>query len=134
MLKQSVFPKILKDKPADAPIRIWVPGCSTGQEAYSLAMALIEFLDAGGKSPNIQVFATDLSETLLHRAREGSYPENVETEVSPERLRRFFVRQDARYRVNKTLRDICLFAKQNVAVDPPFSRVDLISCRNLLIY
>src|SRR5438067_8739415 len=81
MLKQSVFPKILKDKPADAPIRIWVPGCSTGQEAYSLAMALIEFLDAGAKSPNIQVFATDLSETLLHRAREGSYPENVETEV-----------------------------------------------------
>ncbi len=134
MLKQSVFPQILKNKAADAPIRIWVPGCSTGQEAYSLAMALIEFLDAGGMSPNIQVFATDLSETLLHKAREGSYPENVEAELSPERLRRFFVRQDARYRVNKVLRDICLFAKQNVAVDPPFSRVDLISCRNLLIY
>ena len=134
MLKQSVFPQILRNKAADALIRIWVPGCSTGQEAYSLAMALIEFLDAGTMRPEIQVFATDLSEALLHKAREGSYPENIEAELSPERLRRFFVRQDGRYRVNKVLREICLFAKQNVAVDPPFSRVDLISCRNLLIY
>src|SRR5438552_9919919 len=121
MLKQSVFPQILKNKPSEAPIRIWVPGCSTGQEAYSLAIALLEFLDDRPMSPDIQVFATDLSNTLLQKARDGIYPENIEAELSPERLRRFFVRQDARYRVNKVLRDICLFARQNVAADPRFS-------------
>src|SRR5260370_16065615 len=80
------------------------------------------------------MFATDLSEPLLQRAREGIYPENIEAEVAPERLRRFFTRQDNAYRVTKAIRDVCLFAKQNVAADPPFSRVDLVSCRNLLIY
>jgi two-component system CheB/CheR fusion protein len=134
-LKQTVFPEILKNKPPDAPIRIWVPGCSTGQEAYSLVIALLEFLDDKTGSPAIQVFATDLSERFsLHKAREGIYPESIEAEVTPERLRRFFTRQDGKYRINKTLRELCVFAKQNVVADPPFSRVDLISCRNLLIY
>ncbi|HEY2969178.1 MAG TPA: chemotaxis protein CheB [Casimicrobiaceae bacterium] len=134
-LKKRVFPEILKNKPADAPIRIWVPGCSTGQEAYSLAMALLEFLDDASVKPAINVFATDLSDTFsLQKARDGIYPENIEAEVTPERLQRFFTRQDSKYRVNKAIREMCLFAKQNVAADPPFSRVDLISCRNLLIY
>src|SRR2546425_11501163 len=133
-LKNSVFPQILQNKPADAPIRIWVPGCSTGQEAYSLVMALLEFLEDKPGRPAIQMFATDLSEPLLQRARDGVYPENIEAEVTPERLRRFFTRHDNQYRVSKAIREMCLFAKQNVAADPPFSRVDLISCRNLLIY
>ena len=134
-LKQSVFPQILNGKKPNTPIRIWSPGCSTGQEAYSLAMVLSEFLDDKAVKPAIQIFASDLSDTVsLHKAREGIYPENIEAEVSPERLRRFFTRQDCNYQINKTIRDLCVFAKHNVATDPPFSHLDLISCRNLLIY
>jgi len=134
-LKTSVFPEILKGKGSAMPLRIWAPGCSTGQEAYSLAIALTEFLDEKIDRPSVQIFATDLSDQVsLQKARDGLYPENIAGEVSPERLRRFFTREDGKYRVNKTIRDMCLFAKQNVAADPPFSRVDLISCRNLLIY
>jgi two-component system CheB/CheR fusion protein len=126
---------MLKNKSAGAPLRIWAPGCSTGQEAYSLAIALTEFLDEKIDRPSIQIFATDLSDQVsLQKAREGLYPENIAGEVSPERLRRFFTKEDGKYRVSKAIRDMCLFAKQNVAADPPFSRVDLISCRNLLIY
>lgn len=134
-LKQSVFPEILKNKTSATAVRIWVPGCSTGQEAYSLAIALLEFLDDKPNPPPVQIFATDLSDTVsLQRAREGVYSENIEAEVSPERLRRFFTKEDGNYRISKSIRDLCVFAKQNVAADPPFSRVDLISCRNLLIY
>jgi two-component system CheB/CheR fusion protein len=135
VLKQSVFPKIVNGKNVNTPIRVWAPGCSTGQEAYSLAMALLEFLEEKTVKPAIQIFATDLSDTIsLQKAREGIYPENIEAEVSPERLRRFFTKEGSRYRINKAIRDLCVFARQNVATDPPFSRVDLISCRNLLIY
>ncbi len=134
-LKESVFPEILKTKNADTPIRLWVPGCSTGQEAYSLAIALVEFLETQPVRPPIQIFATDLSETgSLVKAREGVYPENIEAEVSPERLRRFFTKEQETYRINKSIRDLCVFARQNVAADPPFSHLDLISCRNVLIY
>ena len=134
-LKQSIFPQILDGKNPNKPIRIWSPGCSTGQEAYSLAMALLEFLEERSATPPIQIFASDLSDTVsLHKAREGIYPENIETDVSPERLRRFFTKQDSRYQINKAIRDLCVFAKHNVATDPPFSHLDLISCRNLLIY
>jgi two-component system, chemotaxis family, CheB/CheR fusion protein len=134
-LKQSVFPQILNGKKPNTPIRIWSPGCSTGQEAYSLAMVLSEFLDDKAVKPAIQIFASDLSDTVsLHKAREGIYPENIEAEVSPERLRRFFTKQDSNYQINKAIRDLCVFAKHNVATDPPFSHLDLISCRNLLIY
>jgi two-component system CheB/CheR fusion protein len=135
VLKESVFPEILKTKSQDTPIRVWVPGCSTGQEAYSLAIALVEFLEQQPVRPPIQIFATDLSETVsLAKAREGVYPENIEAEVSPERLRRFFTKEQETYRISKSIRDMCVFAKQNVAADPPFSRLDLISCRNVLIY
>ena len=134
-LKESAFPEILKTKNPDTPIRVWVPGCSTGQEAYSLAIALVEFLDTQPVRPPIQIFATDLSETVsLVKAREGVYPENIEAEVSPERLRRFFTKEQETYRISKSIRDMCAFAKQNVTTDPPFSHLDLISCRNVLIY
>jgi len=135
VLKESVFPEILKTKSQDTPIRLWVPGCSTGQEPYSLAITLVEFLDTQPVRPPIQVFATDLSEIgSLAKAREGIYPGNIVTEVSPERLRRFFTKEQETYRISKSIRDMCVFAKQNVAADPPFSRLDLISCRNVLIY
>jgi two-component system CheB/CheR fusion protein len=134
-LKHTVFPEIFKVKTPTTPIRLWVAGCSTGQEAYSLAMVLLEFLDGRPFRPPIQIFATDLSDTVsLQRARDGEYHANIEAEVSPERLRRFFSKLNGKYRIAKTIRDFCVFAKQNVAADPPFSRMDLISCRNLLIY
>ena len=134
-LKTTVFPAILAARSSNAPIRVWVPGCSTGQEAYSLAMVLLEFLDDKPMPPGIQVFATDLSEAVcLLRARAGVYPASIESEVSPARLRRFFEKKDGQYCITKTLREMVIFARQNVAADPPFSRIDLVSCRNLLIY
>ncbi len=134
-LKADVFPRIIQNKSIDRPIRIWSAGCSTGQEAYSLAMALLEFLDDKPVRPPIQVFATDLSHDVsLRAARAGVYPQSIEAEVSPERLLRFFSKEDGKYRINKSIRDLCVFAEQNIVADPPFSRVDLISCRNVLIY
>jgi two-component system CheB/CheR fusion protein len=134
-LKRVVFPEIIKTKTTTTPIRIWVPGCSTGQEPYSLAMALLEFIDDKPLRPPIQIFATDLSDhATLEKARGGLYPESIESEVSPERLRRFFVKEDHRYRIDKSIREMCVFARQNILADPPFSHVDLVSCRNVLIY
>ena len=134
-LKECVFPAILESRSQDTPIRIWVPGCSTGQEAYSLAIALLEFLDQQPVRPAIQIFATDLSENgSLVKARLGVYSDNIEAAVSPERLHRFFSKEQATYRIHKSVRDLCVFARQNVAADPPFSHIDLISCRNVLIY
>ncbi|MGH8614063.1 MAG: EAL domain-containing protein [Gammaproteobacteria bacterium] len=134
-LKESVFPEIWKNKSPATPIRIWVPGCSTGQEAYSLAIALWEFFDDKPVHPSIRIFATDLSDAqALERARTGLYPESIEAEVSPERLRRFFRKEDHLYRIDKSIREACVFGRQNVTADPPFSHVDLISCRNVLIY
>ncbi len=134
-LKTVVFPKLAADKPPNEPVRVWVPGCSTGQEAYSLAIALVEFYDGKPVRPPIQIFSTDLGEKVsLDRARGGLYPEGIEGEVSAERLRRFFHHDDHGYRVHKMIRDLCVFARHDVTTDPPFSHVDLISCRNLLIY
>jgi len=132
-MKQDLFPKIIADRQKGTSIRIWVPGCSTGEEAYSLAIALIEAGDAEGSLP-IQLFATDISQLAVDRARAGFYSESALTDVSPERLRRFFVKSDGGYRISKTIRDMCIFAKQDVTRDPPFSKLDIISCRNLLIY
>jgi two-component system CheB/CheR fusion protein len=134
-LKKNVFPAITQNKSPTTPVRIWVPGCSTGQEAYSLAMVLIEYFDDKPTRPAIQIFATDLSDpSALERARVGVYPEGIEIEISPERLQRFFRKEDHVYRVEKMIRDMCVFARQNLIADPPFSHVDLISCRNVLIY
>ena len=134
-LKSSVFPQIVNGRSPVDPIRMWVPGCSTGQEAYSLAMALQEFLDTQPVRIPMQIFATDLSDqTALDKARAGVYPESIEAEVSPVRLRRFFKREDHVYRIDRSIRDACVFARQNVTADPPFSRLDIVSCRNVLIY
>ena len=134
-LKREVFPAIVDGKPEGPGVRIWIPGCSTGQEAYSIAIALLEFLDTAKTARTIQIFGTDLGDpAFLDAARAGLYPESIETEVSPERLQRFFVKEGRHYRIQKGVRDLCVFARQNVTVDPPFSRVDLVTCRNVLIY
>jgi two-component system CheB/CheR fusion protein len=133
-LKKTIIPRILKNKKPNDPLRIWVPACSTGEEAYSLAIILIELL--GDKAPNIaiQIFATDLSESAIVKARLGIYSRNDLLNVSPKRLQRFFTKTDSNYRIAKSIRDLCVFAPRNVFKDPPFIRMDLISCCNLMIY
>ena len=116
------------------PLRVWVLGCSTGQEAYSIAMAFMETAAKASRMRRLQVFATDLNDTLLEKARQGLYARSLAQDVSPERLRRFFVEEEGGYRVSKALRETVVFARQNLISDPPFSRMDLICCRNLLIY
>jgi len=133
-LKSRVFPKLLQQPRRDEPVRVWTLGCSTGQEAYSIAMAFAEVTENVPRAPRLQVFATDLNEALLEKARHGLYAKSLAADISPERLRRFFVEEQGGYRVCKPLRELCVFARQNVLSDPPFSRMDLISCRNLLIY
>src|SRR5262245_15350594 len=132
-LKENVFLKFFRGHKED-PIRCWVLGCSTGQEAYSIAMLLDEFFAKESRRPKIQVFASDLNEGLLTKARAGLYTKSVVQDLSPERLRRYFVEEDGGYRVSKALRDSVVFARQNLLHDPPFSRMDLVSCRNVLIY
>ncbi len=133
-IQRVVLPRLVREKPASEPIRIWIPACSTGQEAYSLAMLLLEVLGEQAVSRSIQLFATDLSESAVVKARLGSYTRGEVMDVSPRRLQRFFTKVDDHYRVNKSVRDLCVFAPHNLLKDPPFSRLDLISCRNLLIY
>ena len=132
-LKTKVFPKFLEHR-TDQPARVWVLGCSTGQEAYSIVMAFLEAADKVSRPRRLQVFATDLNDALLDKARHGLYAKNLAHDVSPERLRRFFIEEQGGYRVTKSLREMVVFARQNLISDPPFSRMDLISCRNLLIY
>ena len=133
-LKTSVFPDLVKARPSSSPIRIWVSGSSTGEEAYSIAIVLLEFMSEAAVSHEVQIFATDVNNSALEKARQGEYPESIAADVSPERLRRFFSKGPDGYRVNKRLREICVFARHDVAKDPPFSHLDLITCRNLLIY
>ena len=133
-LQERVLPAIVKHKPLGEPIRFWVPGCSTGEEVYSLAICLLEVLPSDAERPRIQIYATDISEAAIARARSGVYPKSISREVSATRLRRFFSPCPGGYQVTKALREACIFARQNVASDPPFARIDLISCRNLLIY
>src|SRR5271154_4269211 len=113
---------------------MWAPGCSTGEETYSLAMTLLEFLGDKAPSFQVQVFGTDLNEKGIERARVGLYRESIAEEISPERMSRFFLKVEGGYRVTKAVRDMCIFARQNLANDPPFSQMDLVACRNLLIY
>jgi len=133
-LKSLVFPVIIKDKTPGTPIRIWVAGCSTGEEAYSIAICLLEFLADQFPRLPIQIYATDISETVIEFARNGFYTPSQVANVSPERLYRFFVQVEGGYQVSKSVREVCVFARQNLIGDPPFSRLDLISCRNVLIY
>ncbi|MEG4277192.1 chemotaxis protein CheB [Microcoleus sp. MON1_C1] len=135
-LKEVVFPTITQNKSANAPIRIWVAGCSTGEEVYSIAICLLEFLGDRVIPPPIQIFATDISEAAIGKARSGFYLENQMVDVSPERRTRFFIRPEAGggYRIRKAVRELCIFARQDLGSDPPFSNLDLVSCRNVLIY
>jgi two-component system CheB/CheR fusion protein len=133
-LETHILPKLLEGKTEAKPVRVWVGGCSTGEEAYSIAIVLAEYLgDRLGKVP-VQLFATDISEPAIEHARAGIYTGTTLAEVSPERLARFFVKSDGNYRVVQPIRDMCTFARQDLTRDPPFSRIDLISCRNVLIY
>jgi two-component system CheB/CheR fusion protein len=134
-LKQLVYPAIFKARTsASGAIRIWVPGCSTGEEAYSHAISLVEWLGEERADVSIQIFGTDLSENAIQHARAGVYKENIEADVAPIRLRRFFHRSDGGYQIRKNIRELCVFSTQNIFNDPPFSRMDLVSCRNVMIY
>ena len=133
-LREQVFSSLLKNLKPDVPIRIWVPGCATGEEAYSIAICLLELLEATGQSTKIEIFATDISNTALAQARLGRYDATIAESVGPERLARYFFKEGSFYRVVSAIRECCVFATQNVTRDPPFSKLDLISCRNLLIY
>ena len=133
-LREVVYPKILADRSSADPVRVWVPGCSTGEETYSHAISLVEMLSEMRLEIPMQIFGTDLSENAIHRARIGTYKDSIAHEISEVRLRRFFHRVPGGYQISKSIRDMCVFARQNLFSDPPFSRMDLISCRNVLIY
>ncbi|MBE9046333.1 PAS domain-containing protein [Pleurocapsales cyanobacterium LEGE 10410] len=133
-LKERVFPQIVSGKSFDSAIRIWVAGCATGEEVYSLAICLLQFLAEQPTKPTIQIFGTDLSETAIQKARKGIYQENQIAGLSSELLRRFFVRVEKGYQISQQIREMCIFARHDLSSDPPFSSLDLISCRNVLIY
>jgi len=135
-LEKQALPLLFAGKPAGAALRVWSLGCSTGEEAYSIAMLLQERLEEQKQNFKLQVFATDIDGHAIDTARTGLYPASIAADVSPERLERFFEAEPGggSYRIRKSLRDILIFSEQNVIKDPPFSKIDLISCRNLLIY
>jgi len=133
-LKSKVFPIITKNRTPEVPVRIWVAGCSTGEEAYSIAICLLEYLTTQQINLPIQIFATDVNELAIDKARNGIYKPSQVADISPERLQRFFVQVENGYQISKVVRELCVFARQNLIGDPPFSRLDLITCRNVLIY
>ena len=136
VLEQQVIPRLFADKPAGGVVRVWSTGCSTGEEAYSLAILLYEQLEALRQGHLLQVFATDIDRRAIATARTGRYPDSIAADISPQRLARFFVAEpeSSSYRINKNIRDLLVFSEHDLLKDPPFSRLDLISCRNLLIY
>ncbi len=125
---------MMADKSDDTSLRVWVPGCSTGEEAYSLAILLLEAAEEMDKFFDIKIFATDINKEAIHAARSGLYPESISADISQRRLRRFFSKKGQRYQVDSKIRDVVVFAVHDVIADPPFSSLDLVSCRNLLIY
>ena len=133
-LGSTVLPRIAARKQSGEAVRVWVPGCSTGEEAYSIAIEVLEVLAGSGADTVVQIFGTDIDGEAVERARRAVYSANIERDVSAERLARFFVRTDTGYQVGRRVRDLTVFSVQDVAKDPPFSRMDLVSCRNLLIY
>jgi two-component system, chemotaxis family, CheB/CheR fusion protein len=133
-LSRRVFPALIRKASKDGAIRIWVPGCSTGEEAYSIAICFLEVADQMRSRVSCKVFATDINDAAIEKARRGTYVENIVADVAPERLDRFFVRAGRDFQVSKKLRDQCIFSRHDLLNDPPFSRMDLISCRNVLIY
>ena len=134
VMKQEILPRLFKDKPDNYVFRVWVPGCATGEEVYSIAMVLREYLSEANRNVTIQIFGTDIDEDSIDDARSGLYAGNITMDVSPEWLRRFFIKEEAGYRIKKEIRELVVFAAQDIIKDPPFTRLDLLSCRNLLIY
>ena len=134
VLKAEVFPSLTANRSRHDALRVWTLGCSTGEEAYSVAMAYAEFVESSGCTVPMQLFGTDLNEAAIDKARSGVYSSAMAQDVGAERLQRFFVETDSGYRIAKSIREMCVFARHNVLTDPPFSRMDLVSCRNLLIY
>jgi len=132
-LKKHAFPAFIKDRPPRAPIRIWVPGCSTGEEAYSIAIALTEYMQEKKKSYPVQIFATDISEAVIQKARAGHFEETIKSNLSKKQLETYFEKTERGYKISKGIRDLCLFSKHDVTSDPPFAKLDLISCRILHI-
>ena len=133
-LKKTVLPGLLKKKAPGETFRVWVAACATGEEVYSIAMIILELLDSKLSNINLQIFASDLSATAIDEARKGNYSKQQIKNVSPKRLQRFFTKTKENYRISKSLRDVCVFTQHNILTDPPFSRMDFVSCRNLLIY
>jgi two-component system, chemotaxis family, CheB/CheR fusion protein len=133
-LAEEIVPRLVRKHSSDRPLRIWVAGCSTGEETYSIAMLFLEAIAAAGRTVKLQVFASDVDGDAVAFARNGIYPETIEVDVSPPRLARFFTKEDHSYRVVPELREVAVFTVQDVLADPPFSRLDLVCCRNLLIY
>lgn len=134
-LKSDVLPELLAKKPDDYTVRVWVTGCSSGEETYSLAIILKECIELMKKPLNVQIFGTDIDEEAISIARTGIYSDNIQNDVSSERLQRYFIKEgDSQYRICKSIREMVVFATQNVIKDPPFTKLDIISCRNLLIY
>ncbi|MBI3472741.1 MAG: response regulator, partial [Candidatus Solibacter usitatus] len=134
VLSSSVFPALIRKALPDRDVRIWTSGCSTGEEAYSLAISFLEAAELMKSPVSVQVFATDINEAAIEKARRGVYIENIAADVSPERLARFFVHAGREFHVSRKLRDLCIFCRHDLLNDPPFSRMDLVSCRNVLIY
>ncbi len=134
ILREQVIPQIFKNKNKDEPIRLWSVGCSTGEEAYSLAMLLKEHMDENGYDHDIKIFATDLDKESIEYGSMGFYPESIVADVNLERLKKFFIKKDKGYQIKENIRKMVIFATHNIIKDPPFSKIDLISCRNMLIY
>src|SRR5215472_7948638 len=133
-IKTTVLPRIFEHRSREQPVRIWSAGCASGEEAYSLAICALEYLGEKAAEYQVQIFGTDLDDEAIRAARHGLFPKNIELDVSPERLQRFFSRTEREYQISRNIREMVIFAEQNLAKDPPFSRLDLICCRNLLIY
>ena len=133
-LRNDLLPQLLAGKPEGYVVRVWVAGCASGEEAYSIAILLRELMDETKREFKVQIYATDLDEDAIAVARAGSYPPNIAQDITPERLRRFFIKDDSGYRIKKEIREMVVFAIQSVIKDPPFTKIDLLSCRNLMIY
>ena len=129
LLATRVIPRLFEGKDSDGSVRVWVPGCATGEEAYSIAMLLREHMDTLETPPQVQVFATDIDAQAIETARQALYPETIAGQIPPERLERFFVKHGNMLQVSREIRDLCLFSLHNLIADPPFSRLDLVSCR-----
>lgn len=135
VLQTETLVEILTDKPENYAVRVWIPGCASGEEAYSVAIVLYEYMERMGRHYHVQIFGTDLDEDAINIARAGLYPESIAADVCPERIKRFFSKEeDGQYRVKKVLREMLVFAPQNIIKDPPFTKLDLLCCRNLVIY